>query len=314
MSWDRMDLKIADYAYWNQVVFVTLNEFIYLAAGYEPLHAGAHGTAYLNLSNNELKEFYRKIKRLGEELPVKSTAETEVKDYLTPEPKYEAVFLIKWIQLKNITINPNYCPVETEERRNKKFIQDYVGRSALFCDEFIKILVAYNPGKDEQYFKIRLLDAIELQELIPIPLPFNYTVPFEQRNFKFKIQTLIEYAQQMKWNFPDELKSEVDTNIRTEANLRSHFKDGEIMVDGIIDVRQIESTKLVLALENYMINMRQHSKRIPSTDSVKHELVSKYGKDGVSETMARTIDECSRHDSKSKNPPTSARKKTIFFQ
>lgn len=314
MSWDHMELKKADYGHWNYAVFVTLNEFIYLADGYEPLHAGAHGSAYLNLSNNEFKDFYKKVKRLGDELPINSTPETEVKDFLTPEPKYEATFLLKWAMSKKIVVNTKYNPIESEERRNKQFIQGYEGRPALFRDEFIKILVLYNPGKDEKYFKTRMLEAIEVKELSPISLQFDGSVPFEQRNFKFKSQSLIEYAVRMKWNLPEEFNSKVDSNIKTEMNLRSHFKDGEIMIDGIIDVRQIESTKLVLALENYMIYMRLDSKRIPATEAVKQELVLKYGIDGVSATMARTIDECSRHDSKSKNPPKSAREKTIFFQ
>lgn len=314
MSWDQMELKKVDYAYWNYVVFVTLNEFIYLGAGYEPLHVGAYGNAYLNLSNNEFKDYYKKIKRLGDELPAKSTSETLVKDFLTPEPKYEATYLLKWVRSKGIQINLKYMPIESEERKRQSFIQDYVGRLALYRDEFIKILAHYNPSKDEEYFKIRILDAIQLNQLKSIPIPFDGSVPFEHRNFKFQIQTLIDFAVRMQWNLPEEFNSKDDNNIKEEAKLRSYFKDGEMMIDGIIDVRQIESTKLVLALENYILNMRGDSKRIPSTESVKTELVSKYEEDGVSVAMARTIDECSRHDSRSNSPPKSARKKTIFYQ
>jgi hypothetical protein len=200
-----MELKEVDYSHWNYAVFVTLNEFIYLAYGYEPLHVGAHGNAYLNLSNNEFKGYYKKVNRLGDELPVKTTPETIVKGFLTPEPKYEATFLLQWAKSKGIKINTEYNPIESEEKKNKKFIQDYVGRLALFRDEFIKILAFYNPGKDEKYFKTRMLEAIEVKELNPIPLPFDGGVPFEQRNFKFQTKTIIDFAISMKWIVPNEL-------------------------------------------------------------------------------------------------------------
>ena len=315
MSLERMELKNADYSHWNHVVFVTLNEFIYLAGGYEPLHVGAHGNAYLNLSNSEFKSYYEKVKRLGDELPIKSTPETVVKGFLASEPKYEATFLLQWAKSKKKEINTKYNPIESEERKAKKLIQDYVGRLALFRDEFIKILVLYNPGKDEKYFKTRILEAIEVNSLNIIPLPYDGRVPLEQRNVKFQTQILIDFAARMKWNLPEEFNSNTDSNIKSETNLRSHFKDGVIMVDGIIDVRQIESTKLVLAIENYVVSMNGKDKDdIPSNDSIKLDLVTKYGKDGVTDSIARTIDECSRHDSRVKSPPKSARGKTIFFQ
>ncbi|MCL5271962.1 MAG: hypothetical protein M1486_01330 [Gammaproteobacteria bacterium] len=205
MSWDRMELKEVDYSHWNYAVFVTLNEFIYLACGYEPLHVGAHGNAYLNLSNNEFKDYYKKVNRLGDELPVKTTPETIVKGFLTPEPKYEATFLLQWAKSKGIKINIKYNPIESDERKTKKFIQDYVGRLALFVNEFIKILAYCNPDKDEKYFKTRILEAIEVRSLSTIPLPFDGAVPFEQRNFKLHTQTLIDFAMKMKWLVPSEL-------------------------------------------------------------------------------------------------------------
>ena len=205
MSWDRMDLKRADYTYWNQVVFVTLNEFIYLAAGYEPLHAGAHGTAFLNLSNNEVKEFYKKINRLGDELPVKSTAETEVKDYLTPEPKYEAVFLIKWVKSKNIRPNASYVPVESEERQKTQLIDELTGRPILSRDQLAKVLVLYNPNKSEKHFKTVLFEAVRSNMLQPVPEAWNYTIPAEERNFKFTIDAFAKFVLRMKWSFPQEI-------------------------------------------------------------------------------------------------------------
>lgn len=322
---DYSFFKNADYKMWNHEIFVSLEEFIHLIEGFEPLAGGVQNKVIPNgatwpdwdLDAERLLEFkstFKKICRMGYELPKATTNETDVR-FLKPDvPHYESVFLINWAKSRGIQIHPSYCPVEAKERSNKQFMKDYEGRLALSRDEFIKILVHYNPGKDEKYFKTNILDAIEVKVLSTILLPYDGRVPFEQRNFKFKSQSLIEYAVRMKWNFPEEFNSKTDSNIKSEMNLRSHFKDGEIMIDGIIDVRQIESTKLVLALENYMINMRLDSKKIPASEAVKQALVSKYGIDGVSAAMARTIDECSRHDSKSNNPPKNARKKTIFFQ
>jgi len=58
----------------------------------------------------------------------------------------------------------------------------------------------------------------------------------------------------------------------------------------------------------------KEGKKIESSDSVKAELVERFKEYGVTEAMARTIDECSRHDSKANTPPRGAHKKTIFFQ
>lgn len=225
MSWERMELKGADYSYWNYVVFVTLNEFIYLAYGYEPLHVGTHGNAYLNLSNDEFKDYYKKVNRLGDELPIKSTPETIVKGFLTPEPKYEATFLFLWAMSKGIKINIKYKPTESEDRKTKKFIQDYVGRLALFIDEFIKILACCNPGKDEKYFKTRILEAIEVRSLNPIPLQYDGSVPFEQRKFKFHTQTLIDFAMKMKWLIPSEL---VELNNEPSEIKHSFEKENDV--------------------------------------------------------------------------------------
>lgn len=93
------------------------------------------------------------------------------------------------------------------------------------------------------------------------------------------------------------------------------FDNSQIMVDGWVNVRKIESTKLILAIENYVTKMHNKEvKKIESSDAVKAEMVARFGAYGVTEAMARTIDECSRHDSKANNPPNGAHKKTIFFQ
>lgn len=227
---EELFFSYADYSMWNQIEFVTLGEFIYLINGFDPLGIRLHDKnisandqigyeqIFKDFSERKLDNFkssWKKIMRMGRELPVQSDTQTEVRYLKDKLPHYEAVFLIQWVQSKSVQISPSYCPVKKEERRNKKFIQDYVGRAALHLNEFIKLLVKYNPGKGEKYFLIRILDAIEVQSLRAIPLPFDYRVPFEKRNFKFQTQTLIDFATRMKWIVPSEL---VESNHATSGS------------------------------------------------------------------------------------------------
>jgi len=205
MSREKMNLKKADYECWNQAAFVTLNEFIYLAFGCEPLDVGPDKNAYLNLSNNDVKEFYKKTKRLGEELPLESTAETEVKGFLVREPKYEAVFLIKWAKSKNIKVNSSYNPIESEERQKIQLSRNLVGRHTLSRDEFVQMLVLYNPDRNETYFKTMLLEAVHSSKLHPLSEPHNYSTLPEERNFKFQTKPLLQYASEIGWVTPEEL-------------------------------------------------------------------------------------------------------------
>jgi hypothetical protein len=201
-------LDRADYSCWNHVTFVTLNEFIYLIAGYEPLHNGPHGTAYLNLSDREFKKLYKKVKRIGDELPRKTSPETEVKDALKTEKKYEAVFLIKWARSKGIQINADYNPIESEERRAKRFLLDFIGRETLSRDEFVQILVVYNSDKDKEYFETRLYSAVDVMKLTPIGSDRLMSDDPAKFNYNFRTDSLIEYALQKKWELPSELMDE----------------------------------------------------------------------------------------------------------
>lgn len=173
-----------------------------------------------------------------------------------------------------------------------------------------------------------LLDCLEIINRGMIAMPREYQACFsiEQGTFKEKLwrfEFLIYWAKhevniqvpheliQLDESF--ELQKELDS--KTKNELRQAFGKDQIMVDGLIDVRKIMSTKLVLALENYVLNMYgKEINQIPSSSAVEAELVDKYGDDGVTETIARSINECSRHDAKAKVPLSNARKKTIFFQ
>lgn len=232
-----MDLKKADFNHWNYVSCVTLNEFIYLAAGYEPLHIGAHGNSYLNLSHSGMKEFYIKVKRLGDELPNKTIPETEVSEFWTLEPKYEAIFLMRWAQSKNIPTDIGYKPVETEERKKKRFIANFLGRNILSYDEFVQILTQYNPDNSKEYFRDMVFDALQGGVLELISETQNCSAEHEERNFKFKTDSLVKYATQMKWNVPEELGE-----IKKDLSREICSPDNE----DVINLKKLKSIYIVL--------------------------------------------------------------------
>ena len=108
----------ADYTHSNHLEFITLNEFIYLAAGYEPLPAGIGGFGYVNSPSQSFIDFYKKVKRHGEDLTKITTKDTEVRwNNITGEEKYEAGYLVEWARSKNIPINEFYKPVLSGRRK-----------------------------------------------------------------------------------------------------------------------------------------------------------------------------------------------------
>lgn len=307
MSFDRMDLKKADYGYWNYVAFVTLNEFIYLAAGCEPLHVGTYGNGYLNLTDNNVKAFYKKVNRLGEELPATTTKETEVHDSLKPEPKYEAVYLIKWVKSKNIPVSSHYRPIMSPERIKANHMNRMLGMDIVTIDDSAAFLAAFNPyiENGEKHFKDMLLGAIQVGIITPINNSHCYDEELEERDFIFTIKSLIQLSKDKKLNIPIELSE--DSEKSNTSKLGTPFGENEIIKDGLLNLSKIESTKLLLAIENYALNMFGKSKNeIPKAVIIKNELMAKYD---LTEPVARQISECSHHDFKVKNPLTSARKK-----
>ncbi|BCA96096.1 hypothetical protein TUM19329_24570 [Legionella antarctica] len=204
---DHQNLKRADFLHWNQVAFVTLNEFIYLAAGFEPLHIGIHGNGYLNLSYEKMKEFYRKIKRLGEELPLNTTKATEIKDRMTSEPKYEAVYLISWAQSKGIQVHQNYDPIISENRKITNLVSEFLDRDVVSRNEFSILLAVCNSERSESYFRLRLTEAMKIGMISPISgtQDLNAGIPLEDRNYEYTLKDLLDYATQKKWALPEQL-------------------------------------------------------------------------------------------------------------
>ncbi|MDP3559297.1 MAG: hypothetical protein Q8R79_02970 [Legionellaceae bacterium] len=211
-SFEQMELKKADYSFWNNVLLVTLNEFIYLAAGYEPLDVGAHNNAYLNLTNNDFKAFYKKIKRLGEELSWKTTKETKVSEGFGLDAKYEAVYLIKWALSKGITVYSIYRPAKSDARERSDLLNQFIDRDILSRNEFSRLLSAFNPGKDEAFFQKRITEAVILDLFRPISATqdCNYDIPLEDRNYQFTLINLIKYAKGKEWTLPNEILRKVE--------------------------------------------------------------------------------------------------------
>ncbi len=126
---------------------------------------------------------------------------------------------------------------------------------------------------------------------------------------------LISWIKERGFTIPSWLNPRESIHERQRKPKILQLDNNEIIVDGWLNVRKVESTKLVLAIENYVTKMHNKEiKKIESSDAVKADMVKRFGEYGVTEAMASIIDECSRHDSKANNPPTGARKKTIFFQ
>lgn len=116
----------ADYSgTWNQIEFVTLDEFIYLIHGFDPLgqrlhdllilqhHMMGYEEHYLDFNLDKIEKFkssWKIITRLGCELPKKPTAQIDVQYLHDDLPHYNASFLIEWARSKNISVNEAYTP------------------------------------------------------------------------------------------------------------------------------------------------------------------------------------------------------------
>lgn len=97
-----MELKNVNLFNWKDKTFLTIREFIYLVAGYEPLpHGYEHlpdgaEEANFHLPNLILKDFYAQIKSLSNQLP-KITEEINVQCCpASGELQYEIEFLMEW--------------------------------------------------------------------------------------------------------------------------------------------------------------------------------------------------------------------------
>jgi hypothetical protein len=130
------------------------------------------------------------------------------------------------------------------------FIRDFIGRNLLSRNEFLHILVLYNPDRDIEYFKTMLFDALEARKLEPIPQQYDYRIPPKERNFKFPTASLIKYAEQMKWNVPEELShtstrstQESDNNLEPDTNLNKSEKRNHAEENAFISKENIRTSE-----------------------------------------------------------------------
>lgn len=111
---NRMELKNADFFQWKDKKFITIREFIYLIAGYEPLPLeyedlpNDKSDPYFHLKNETFKEFYKKVKEQSRSIPKTKTDEINFQPHpVTGETQYEVGFLIKWIEGTSIHLISN---------------------------------------------------------------------------------------------------------------------------------------------------------------------------------------------------------------
>ena len=238
-----------------------------------------------------------------------------------PMPNKLLFDIVEELQAVLHVIDCNVC-FHDVLRSNKKLMQSV-------NDLFPKIKVMENVKK--RIFKQAhyLLDRFEIikRGMLVMPEEFKLCFSVQESSFKedlWRFDFLIYWARtKVAIEIPRELVNLDERfdlqkelgDVTNKDDLRHSFGKGEIMRDGLVDVRKIMSTKLVLAIENYVLNMNGVAvNKIPSSSAVERELIDKYGSDGVTEAIARSINEGSRHDAKAKVDLSSAREKTIFFQ
>ena len=225
-DFERIDLVKANYARWNFVAFVTLNEFIYLAYGCEPCLAGPHGLRYQNSYDPAFKKFYTDIKRLAEDcLPFNSNEETEVRNSFSSEPKYEAVFLLNWSKRYEFDCCKNYQPEFSEKRKITKLVNEMRGEEFTSLASFAKLLAMFNKGVGDQvYFEGLLIGAGKagkLKKLTDEELEKLAAEDIDYQNINYEIVVLTKWAQKKKFTLPDEVIPNEDIDYIHPKRLRS---------------------------------------------------------------------------------------------
>ena len=180
------------------------------------------------MTNNDVKAFYKKVNRLGEELPWTTTQETEVHDSLKPEPRYEAVYLIKWAKLKNIPVSSHYRPIMSPERIKVNHLNRMLGMDIVTIDDSAAFLAVFNPHIEngEKYFKDMLLGAIHVRRITPINSSYRSDVPLDERDYKFTLSALMLLAKEKGLNIP--IESLPTTDQKSKADNEQVLKDDEI--------------------------------------------------------------------------------------
>lgn len=268
----------ADYKMWNQEAFVSLEEFIHLIEGFEPLAGGVQNKVIPNGANwpdwdidaqtlNEFKVIFKKICRMAYQLPNDSTDETEVRYLKQDVPHYEATFLINWAKSRNIRINERYKPVKSVERISMEFITKLTERAILSRNEFIVVLAHFNSNKNEQYFKESLTEAVRLNLITPIPnsQDLRYDIEISQRNYEYKTLCLINWAVKKGYKLPEQVTSQFLPSDAKEPDPRR--------------INTLEKLVFGMAVDSYGYEQsKEHNK---ATGSARGSIVERLSKHGI---------------------------------
>ena len=271
-------LRSVDYERWKKRSCITSLEFVYLLAGFEPLPDALLCKTVVAL-RNILFNISRKV---------------SFKDIFSHDKGF-------WSLLTEFKIK--YPDAKTEAELIDKIIE----QASLLLDimEVVYRAITTISSEHDSYFS-------QPQEGSREKLwRFDFLVYWLKNETSIVVPEAIGDVDH-QFDLQKELLANLDSS---ESNLRRLFGNHEIMKDGLIDVRKIMSTKLLLSIESYVINMHgKEINKIPSSASVEDELIKKYGTCGVTVSIARGISENSRHDARGKVSLNNAREKTIFFQ
>ena len=273
-----VSLRPVNYERWKKRSCITSLEFVYLLAGFEPLP-----DALLCKTVVELRYILFNI-----------TRNVSFKNIFSHDKGF-------WSLLAEFKIK--YPDVKTEAELIDKIIE----RASLLLDimEIVyRAMTTISPEHDSCFSQPQEGSREKLWR-------FDFLVYWLKNETSIVVPEAIGDVDH-QFDLQKELLAKLYSS---ESNLRHLFGKHEIMKDGLIDVRKIMSTKLLLSFENYVINMHgKEINKIPASAAVEKELVEKYGTCGVTVSIARGISENSRHDARGKVSLNNARNKTIFFQ
>lgn len=279
MSFDDYNFfRNADYKMWNQEDFVSLEEFIHLIEGFEPLAGGVQNMVIPNGANwpdwdidaqtlHEFKIIFKKYCRMASQLPNDSTDQTEVR-YLKPDvPHYEATFLISWAKSRGIRVNERYKPIKSVERISIEFVRKLTEREILSRNEFIAVLAHFNSDKNEQDFKEGLTEAVRLNLITPIPnsQDLRYDIEISQRNYEYKTSCLINWAIKRGYKLPEQIMS--------------HFLPSEAKDPDPRRINTLEKLVLGMAVDSY--GYEQSNNHNKATGTARGSIVERLSKLGI---------------------------------
>lgn len=193
-----IDFERANFKIWNLEAFVTLNEFIYLAYGVEPIDQWPPG----DMPTPEFQAYHQRIVRSNYELPAVTSTDTEIKATSSRQLVYEAVYLIKWAKSKNIPVCKDYQPIITPERKKINLLNELRELEIISLSKFAELLAMYNNYEDENHFIRILILAQKANKITPCS---EKSLIEQPENYEYQVSILLTWAHQKNFSLPDEL-------------------------------------------------------------------------------------------------------------